>query len=469
MMRPVQDRPAAPTSETRPLAAGPRAPDDPLRGPAVAGLPPAGARGGLYYGWVLVAALGVTETVSWGVLYYAFGVFVRPMEAELGWSRAAVSGAFALAVLLSGVAAVPVGRWLDRRGPRALMTAGSIAGTLLVLAWAAVRDLAAFYAVWAGIGVVMAAVLYEPAFAVVAVWFRRRRARAFTALTLMAGLASTVFLPLAGWLLERQGWRGALVTLAAVLGAATIVPHALLLRRRPEDLGLLPDGAPLEPAAVPVAPAAGRGNGRGGLAVRDVLRLGGFPWLAAAFGLSALAATGVGVHLVPYLTEQGFGVGQAAALTGAVGATQLVGRLAFAPLEGRVPRGRLAALVLLLQPLALLTLLLAPGPAGLAAFVVLFGAGRGAATLARATLVAGLYGPARYASISGVLALCLTLAQAAAPLALGAGRDALGTYRPFLWGLVAVSTVAAVAAVLAVRRAAPPGVTLAGAGAGQPH
>ena len=83
---------------------------------------------------MLVAALGVTETVSWGVLYYAFGVFVRPMEAELGWSRTAVSGAFALAVLLSGVAAVPVGRWLDRRRPRALMTAGSIAGTLLVLA-----------------------------------------------------------------------------------------------------------------------------------------------------------------------------------------------------------------------------------------------------------------------------------------------------------------------------------------------
>ena len=100
----------------------------PPRGPgaiAAPGLAPGGARGGLYYGWVLVLVLGLTETVSWGVLYYAFTVFVRPMEAELGWSRAAVSGAFSLAVLTSGVAAVPVGRWLDRHGPRALMTAGA--------------------------------------------------------------------------------------------------------------------------------------------------------------------------------------------------------------------------------------------------------------------------------------------------------------------------------------------------------
>src|SRR6266852_840024 len=166
--------------------------------------------GGMYYGWLLVGTLGITETISWGVLYYAFSVFLTPMEADLGWSRAATTGAFSLALVVSGVGAIPVGRWLDQHGPRLLMTAGACVGPLLVLAWSRADNLAGFYLLWAGIGLVMATVLYEPAFAV--------------------------------WLVQPQGWRSAVVSLAAILAVGTIPAHALLLRRRPEDLGLHPDG-----------------------------------------------------------------------------------------------------------------------------------------------------------------------------------------------------------------------------------
>jgi MFS family permease len=143
--------------------------------------------GGLYYGWLLVGTLGITETISWGVLYYAFSVFLTPMETDLGWSRAATTGAFSLALVISGVSAIPVGRWLDRRGPRLLMTVGACAGTLLTLIWSRTNDLPSFYLLWAAIGLVMATVLYEPAFAVVAVWFEHKRTRALTAVTLIAG------------------------------------------------------------------------------------------------------------------------------------------------------------------------------------------------------------------------------------------------------------------------------------------
>jgi MFS family permease len=98
------------------------------------------------------------------------------------------------------------------------MTAGSAAATVLVLAWAQVTDLTAFYGIWVGIGVVMAAVLYEPAFAVIATWFRdsAERTRALLALTVVGGFASVIFVPLAGWLVEARGWRDALVVLAAM-------------------------------------------------------------------------------------------------------------------------------------------------------------------------------------------------------------------------------------------------------------
>src|SRR5947207_11189722 len=106
----------------------------------------------LYYGWILVATLGVTETISWGILYYAFSVYLAPMEADQHWSRGDMSGAVSLGLLLAGLAAIPVGRWLDRHGPRALMTVGSILGTLMVLAWSSVTTLPQLYLLWAGIG-----------------------------------------------------------------------------------------------------------------------------------------------------------------------------------------------------------------------------------------------------------------------------------------------------------------------------
>src|SRR5712691_3730937 len=103
------------------------------------------------------------------------------MEADLGWSRVEITGAFSVGMGVAALAAIPVGRWLDRHGARALMTAGSCIGVLLVLAWAGSNSLLVFYLIWAAIGLVMAALLYEPAFAVVAVWFDRKRARALTA------------------------------------------------------------------------------------------------------------------------------------------------------------------------------------------------------------------------------------------------------------------------------------------------
>src|SRR5688500_11048150 len=107
-----------------------------------------------------VRALAVTDTISWWIVYYSFTVFIAPMERELGWSRAELSGGFSLALLVMGVMAYPVGGWVDKHGARMLMTAGSISAALLVVAWSRVTTLPAFYAIWAGLGVCAATVLY---------------------------------------------------------------------------------------------------------------------------------------------------------------------------------------------------------------------------------------------------------------------------------------------------------------------
>jgi MFS family permease len=398
-----------------------------------------------YYGWLLVVTLGITETITWGILYYGFTVFLPVMAADLQWSRGEMSGAFSLALLLSGIAAAPVGRWLERRGPRLLMTAGSVAAVVLLVAWSRVADLAQFYVLWALIGITMAAVLYEPAFAVVIAWFERKRARALTAVTLVAGFASTIFMPLEAWLIGAQGWRAALTTLAAFLAVTTIVPHALLLRRRPEDLGLHVDGDPAAPerdrSAAPALPTSV------GMALRDPA----FRWLAVAFCLSTVATIAVQVHLVAYLQDRGYDAGFAAAATGLVGAMQVLGRILLGLVGDRVPLHASAAVILGTLPIAFLILLLVPGAFGVFAFIALFGAAKGAVTLIRPAYVAEIYGRERYASSAGVLAAFVIAATAAAPLSGGVAYDTLGSYEPLFWTFVGLSAAAAGAA-LRVRR-----------------
>lgn len=409
----------------------------------------------MYYGWIQVIVLGFTQTTTWGILYYAYPVLLPAMEAELGWSRTATTGAFSLALVLSGIAAVPVGRWLDRRGARGLMTVGSALAALLVLAWSQVDDLLGFYLVWAGLGLMMAATLYEPAFAVVATWFVRRRGQALTVLTGIAAFASTVYQPLTAWLLELQGWRGALVTLAVLLGLIAVPLHALVLRRRPEDMGLLPDGAPANDPSTTVGPAIGPSVGAG-----EALRGATFWWLAGAFAIGTLCLVAVNVHMVPYLADVGHGTAFAATASGLIGAMKLPARIVFGPLGDRLSLRTVTAILFVLQAIALVLLVTVPTTLGVLAFAVLFGIAVGAMTTARPAFVAELYGRASFGTISGVLTASGVAARAVAPVGIGLLYDGIGTYLPALAALAGLSIVAVVAVLRAetsrVRRAPGP-------------
>lgn len=382
------------------------------------------------YAWVIVGTLALTETVSWGVLYYGFPVFLLPMERELGESRASFTGAFSLALLLSGLSAPLVGRILDRAGPRWPMTLGSLLATLLVLAWSRMQALPAFYALWAGLGLAMALVLYEPAFATLAKWFEHRRRLAITVLTLVGGLASVIFTPFNTWLVSLLGWRDALVALAGLLFVATALPHALLLRAPPDHR--------------PVGRETPASN------VRAVLRTPTFWALSTAWTLAALVTVAVNVHLLPYLQERGFTPAFAATATGLVGLMQIPGRLLVAPLGRWLSHRTLTTAVFLVQGGALLLLLLPNGrEAVVLGFVVAFGMANGMITILRAARPAELFGSASYGAIAGTMALPMTLARAAAPLGVGTLYTVFGHYEPVWWGLVLVGCISALAAAVA--------------------
>lgn len=188
----------------------------------VAADPGVGGRRPVFHGWRIVAALAVTQTVGYGTLYYAFAVLLRPIATTLHTSTTTVTGALTASILAGAIMAVPVGRWLDRHGGRALMTVGSIAATGLLVAWSQVSTVIQLYAVLIGVGLTSAMVQYEPAFAVVVSWFDpRRRAKALLTITVVAGFASAIFLPLTGVLVQRYGWQHTLIVLAVLHGVAT--------------------------------------------------------------------------------------------------------------------------------------------------------------------------------------------------------------------------------------------------------
>jgi hypothetical protein len=404
-----------------------------------------------FHGWRIVGVLAVTETVSWGVLYYSFAVVQVPMRAELGMSPATVAGAWSLAVLVAGVAAVPVGRWLDRRGARGLMTAGSVLAVLMVVAWSRVQTVTGLYLVFAGIGLVSAAVLYEPAFAVVVRWFAADRARALLTVTVVAGFASTVFLPLSQALIRAVGWRDALLLLALVLAATTVLPHALVLRRDPADLGLHPDGASSPPSPQPVVGPGDRlGRTIAWAAVDRRFRL-----LTLAFTANALAVVVVAVHLVSLLRELGHPAMVAAAAAGCLGAMSVAGRLLVTLAARGRPTGNVVAVAFGAQALGGVVLLLAGGTLpGAVAFVLLFGIGFGVGTIAKPAMLAEAFGTVSYATLSALLGVALTAARAVGPLAAAAVRTWTGSYQPVAAGLVAACAVAAVAVARGVQSTA---------------
>jgi predicted MFS family arabinose efflux permease len=375
--------------------------------------------------WAIVGALSITETVSWGILYYAFAAFLVPMQRDLGYSVAQLTGAFSLALGVSALAGIIVGRQLDRRSPRALMTAGSIAGSGLVVAWSQVHGLAAFYVLWLAIGVVMATVLYEPAFTVVAKHFPEpgERRRAMTSMTLVAALASFIFLPLSQVLIDAYGWRDALLVLAVILAAITVPLHGLVLRPGPRA-----------PEHIAASTPAG-----------DAFRSLSFWLLSGAFVLASLSTIAMTVFSIPFLLERGHSAGFAAFAVGLIGVSQIPGRVLFAPLYARVSRALATATVFACIALGITVVVTVHATVAVLVGLVLLGMGNGMATLARATAIADLYGAGAYGTIAAVAGGMTTAARAAGPFAAALYAAAVG-FTALLWTLAGLALAAAVLA-----------------------
>jgi predicted MFS family arabinose efflux permease len=358
------------------------------------------------------------------------------MQHELGWSRVVLTGAFSLAILVSGLASVSVGRLLDRYSPRVPMSMGSGLAVLCVFAWSRVNSPLELYVVFLGLGVAMALVLYEAAFIVITKWFSVRRSGALTTLTMISASASFIFSPLSDHLVRAYGWRAAVVVLALILAVVTIPIHALLLRPAPHRM--------LPPSAGTATPPTTR---------RIAMSRRSFWMIVAAFALSSFAAVAIVVHLVPFLIDAGSSPAAAAFAAGLLGLAQIPGRLLFV-WSSRLLSAPANTVAVFGLSVAALCLLAANRSAwAVLVFVLCFGASNGMLILLRATLIADLYGHTNYGAISGIVSAFALTARAAAPLGGALIALAPGGSATMLLTLAALTCLAACAAIGALSAA----------------
>ncbi|MFZ3083539.1 MFS transporter [Rhodoferax ferrireducens] len=385
----------------------------------------------------LVGWLSLAQLISWGSIFYTFALVMAPVERDLGLSRAESSLAFSLALLVEGLLAYPVGRWIDRGHERVVMTGGSVLAGVCLLLQGSVTGMIGFYAVWAGLGAAMAATLYAPAFAVVTRRFPNDFRRAIILMTFLGGLASTVFIPLSAWLMALWGWRHAFIALAALHLLVCAPLHWLTLRGAPRP----------SPRVAAADPQAVKG-------VTDFIFSAPFLLIGVFVVLLMAVTVALPAHMVSLLRENGLHEVWVIAIPAGIGVIQVLGRLLLYFFEHHLDPHLANRLIPCLIPLGLLALLAAPlsadGQVGaVLLFVLLYGLGNGMLTIVKGTAIAQYVNRDHVATLNGALGLPLALARAAAPLLLGLLWTAQAGYTHGLWLLLALSVVGVGALMLA--------------------
>ena len=349
----------------------------------------------------LILGLGVTQIVSWGALIYAIAVLGSPMAEELGVSRTVIFGAFSASLVVSGLCGPRAGGLIDRHGGRSVMAIGSLGAALSLALLALAPGVASFFAAWLLAGVARATTLYEAAFATLSQHTAKAFRNSVTAITLLGGLAGTVFFPLSLFGLEHLGWRGTLLTYAAAELLLCLPLHLWCIPRGAGHRATeAPDGSvPAAASPAPRPPAS-------------------FAALSTSFALSAFITSAISVHVVDLLQARGLTLGSAVFVASLIGPMQVAGRLVELAFGRRFPAVTIGAATLVLLVFSLLGLALAGGIAVALAFALSYGCANGVQTIVRGTVPAELFGREGYGHTVGRLAAPSFIARAVAPIGL---------------------------------------------------
>jgi OFA family oxalate/formate antiporter-like MFS transporter len=391
------------------------------------------ARRRFYYGWFVTAAASGIEFANAASAIGILTIFVNPMTQEFGWSRTEVAGATSLGAILGAILAPFSGRLVDKMGSRLLLATGGVSVALACFYLAVAQTLLGFYVAFTLSRIADQGLIKIGASTTVGKWFQRYRGRA-TGLVFFAGSAGIIVLaPIVQLVISTWGWRTAWVMLGIMMFSLGAIPAALIIRRQPEDLGLVLDGVnPSERSS-----ASASSSPRFTQAppeeeqwlVSQVIRTPAFWLILLSLFVASMATSGVGLHLVPHLTQQGLSAPAAVGAISIMSTTGALGALALGVIAERASPRLMITLAYLLGAVSMMVLIVADTLPETYLFAAIQGiVGSGVNTLAP-LLWASYYGRWTLGSIYGLSRAAQVTGFALGPLISGLVYDATGSYQ----------------------------------------
>jgi MFS family permease len=415
---------------------------------------PGGIRLPFFYGWLLVAVAFVTMAVGVNART-AFSLLFPPILTEFGWDRGVTAGAFSFGFLVSAVVTPFVGRLMDLRGPRIVIGIGVLMmGAGLILASLVSTPWQFYLTMGALVGGGVNCLAYTGQSLYLTNWFVRRRGLALSIAFSGVGFGSITILPWLGWIIETAGWRYACISLGILL-LVLLGPLNLLLKQRPEDMGLHPDGLTSESA---ISDHAANIVDHAWTAVDwtlgRALRTRRFWWLAVGYFCGLFSWYAVQVHQTKYLIEIGFATNKATWALGLVSLVAVPGQIALGHLSDRIGREwvwMIGNFGFVICCLCLIGLRSDPTPLLLYAMIIAQGALGYGLTSVMGPIPAEIFEGRHFGSIFGTVMVAAILGGAAGPWVTGILYDLTRTYSIAFWIAIGCNLIS----VLAIWLAAP--------------
>ncbi len=385
--------------------------------------------------------------MSSGINFHGFGNFIIPLSKEFGWSRTTVSAVFSLARLEAGFIGPAEGWAVDRMGPRKLMLVGiPLMGIGFVLL-SQVSGLFTFMLVYIlGITLGNSLGMHVPASAAVANWFNKKRGLAFGIMWSGVGLGG-LLVPALGWAIDTYGWRDASI-FVGVLVILVGFPIAALMRHRPEQYGLLPDGEKV-PKQSPKEAALLIDGEDADFTAREALQTSSFWYLSLSIMARSLVTGGVGLHLVPYFIGLGANPIEAATYAGSVGVISIPGRFGLSYLGDYFNRRYMMAISLLFMTVSIVLLATADSLSSSIPGLIAYSISQGGISVIPQAIIADYFGRKAFATISGFRSSIQMVGIIIGPVVSGFVYDKTGSYEGAFLGFAAASIVSMFLVIMA--------------------
>ena len=410
-------------------------------------------RDGVFYGWWIVLAGSVSQAYTSGTFWQGFGAFFDPIIEQFGWSRALTAGAMSLQRTESGAISPFVGWFIDKFGPRNVMLFGTFLTALGFILLSRIQELWQFYAAFLVLTIGLSFGTFLIVTTAVANWFVESRSKALSFTMAGSGLGG-ILVPVVIWIIATTDWRTGLVIVG--IGCLVVgIPVSFVMKSRPEDYGMLPDGAPLPEGddaqqSSDAAPRRSALSGEVTMTTMQALKSRVFWQLAIAMGVSGMVMS-ASIHQIPAITSYGLSREIAGFAILGVSMFSVAGRLGSGYFGDRLDKRHVIAVALLFQFVGTIVFAFSSEIWHLVIFVILWGFGFGASIPVRFALIADLFGRRHYGSIMGTLMTTSAVFGVVAPVLVGWLADIRENYRePFV--LMAFSVLIAIPMILTLGR-----------------